>query len=799
MTDDPAARAAGGADGAGHRHADGRHAPDREHGPAAPGAGPGGPEAQDRAGKEREGKEREGRDGEGADKDAARPDPAAEALRGLRGSEDSLTRAETERFAAILEGAWGRMLRERRSGDVHIGTLTMFGDEVKVGGDLGVGGARAGGGTVARDTVPLDGATLSAHRDFYVRPPGYTDALGLLGEHHLLVLAVPVGTGRDAAAVNLLTDALAAAGHAADAAADAGACYHLTDPAAVVMGDWTPAVTRAGYIVDLDGPAKGRDLVVSSGLDEGWIDMTARRVRAAEGFMVVLTGAPRGALMEAAAHSRHVVTSLGEVDPAAVIARRLFGPDPGPGALDDLRRSLAEAGALDLMARQPGPRMAVRLAAALGEHDDPASAVQSLSDPTTQVHAWFGRHRAPETTCFTLATAALEGAGYLTVSDAAVELYRLLDPTAADPPDLRFRERLGTDHPWIELSDERAGNGAAARWEPARVRFTDDLLQPAVLTYAWHHLDGCRPVLLRWLRRLVDHRDIEVRGRAAVTVGLLARGDLDYALHRFLRSWAGDESRTQRETAAAALGLAASERELTEPVWRLLESWAAEGGTPFQNRLRRTAAGAVGGPLGNWQPERALVLLGDVLDDEQWSGLVAVSTSVLRLVEQGRETEVLGALLEWSRPQDDSALVAQALSVFVFVALSPVPWSHVPGGSAGAPLVVADNGRHRRQMEELWARALARKPAQEHALEALRDFLTEQADNDPATLEAVRAMVVGVAARSDRHRRRLDWYFSTWAADEERPCRPAAVLRRALPRPRGSDPYASSTTRSPRA
>ncbi|WUI02897.1 hypothetical protein OHR68_14170 [Spirillospora sp. NBC_00431] len=692
-------------------------------------------------------------------------DPVSEAARELHGAEESQARADNARRGEILAEAWERLERLRERGDVHIDKLTMFGDRVSVDGGFTIGsGPETGAG---RGLIRLDETTLRTHLDHYVQPAEYGDALRRLTDLRLLVLACPAGTGRDAAAINLLTGA------------GAPRCYRLTDLGAVRAGDWAPPDPGAGYVVDLDVMAKGGGALAAGGVDESWIETTAARVTAAGGFLVVLTGPPRGALVEAAAHSPHVMVSLGGLDPVAVLIRRVLGPEPDAAALAALRADLDAAGAPQLLAEHPGPRTAVRLAAAYASEGDLAAAVEALRDPTGQVHAWFERHRTPETICFALAAAALEGAGYLTVSDAAVGLYRLLEPDAGYPLDLRFRERLRTDHAWIELV--RDGDGTTpGRHSPPSVRFTGELLQQAVLTHAWTFLDGGRSALLRWLRDLTDHRDISVRARAAVSAGLIARDDFDHAMHRFLRSWAGDDKRRTREAAAAALGIVASEPALYEPVWELLESWSREGGSGFQNRLRLTAADTVGSPFGAIRPERSLDLLARVLGDPEWRGLAAVGLSVLRLAELGREDEVLCALLEWSRPQDDSAMVAQALSVSVFTVLAPVPWTHVPGGAPGRPLLIADGGRHRRHIEELWARALARKPAQTHALDALRDFLDEHADREPDALAAMRTVLTGVAARGDRHHRRLDWYLGRWEDDPDRPSRSAATLRRAL-------------------
>ncbi|MGH3241597.1 MAG: hypothetical protein ACRDNL_14585, partial [Spirillospora sp.] len=662
--------------------------------------------------------------------DEEQHDPAAEAARELHGAKDSEARADNALRRDIFAEEWEWLARWRKHGDVHIDKLTMFGDRVNVDGGFAIGadtGAAAGAGA-GRGPVKLDETTLRTHLDHYVRPARYEDALQRLTHLHLVVLAAPAGTGRDAAAVNLLTGA------------GAQRCYRITDPATVLAGDWTPPDPGAGYLVDLDVLPKGGGAHAAGGVDESWIETTAAHVTAAGGFLVVLTGPPRGALIEAAAHSPHVLDSLGHLDPAAVMIRRVLGPEPDEKAAATLRAELDAAGAPLLFVEHPGPRTAVRLAAAYASNDDLAACVEALRDPTGQVHAWFERHRGAETICFALAAAALQGARYLTVSDAAVSLYRLLEPDAPYPPDLRFRERLGTDHAWIRLVPDGGGT-APGRRSPQTVRFTGDRLRPAVLTHAWFFLDGGRSALLRWLRDLTDHRDVGVRTRAAVSAGLIALDDFDHAMHRFLRSWAGDGERRTREAAATALAIVASDPELYEPVWELLESWSREGGSHFQNRLRLTAADTVGSPFGATRPERSLDLLARVLGDPEWRGLFAAGLGVQGLAELGHEDEVLGALLEWSRPQDDSPMVAQTLAVAVFTMLEPVPWTHVPAGAPGRPLLVADNGRHRRHIEELWARALARRPAQTNALEALRDFLDEHADREPDALAAIRTVL----------------------------------------------------------
>ncbi|WP_146778788.1 hypothetical protein [Actinomadura craniellae] len=710
------------------------------------------------------------KDADGEENDAREDEESA--LKALLGRAGAAERAEYAQLRSIVEHAFKSL--EGDFAEVRIENFTFFNDSVNVGGEFTVGGRSpgGGGGGSAAGVLRLDGDQITAHTRYYVRPPRFTEGLESLREGRLLVLASRPGTGRDAAAVNLLVEALAA-----NAADEDIACHLVADPAVLGEPGWKPPSRDSGYLVDLDGGPPDRAGPIASTIDERWIDTMAAAVRGTGGYMVVLTGEARGALVEVATRSSRVLTSLGDIDLVLVIARRVLGTDPGPEDMAELRRSLVESGAQDLLEEFPEPTMAVRLASVIETGGDLEVEVRELRDPAGQVHGWFSRHRGAEAISFALAAAVLEDSGYLTVSDAAVGLYKMLTPESDHPPDLRFRDRLGSDHSWLELAQHpRDGANRVSTGLP-QVRFRNRHVRQAVLGYAWTYLDGARSVILRWIRGLLVHRDVQVRARAAVAAGIIAWSDHDHALQRYLRPWAGDSSRPVREGAGTALEIVASRPELAEPVWDVVEAWSAEEGSAFQRRLSLTAASVAGGPLGARRPGRALEVLRTVLDND-WDGLVSVGLSVLRLVELGQVPEVLTALLEWSEPQDSSPLVTKALSVFLFVASAPPPGGEEGPDAVSPPLVHARE--HRPLTAELWARALARKPAQIQALEVLREYLDVYADRDPASLHEIRAILLEIAARPGRHRRRLEWYLDEWARDGSRS---AAAIRAALARP----------------
>lgn len=723
-------------------------------------------------------------DAAGTGEDARRPpgeaDPdgpvsEADALRLLSGgADDGQDRAEAARASAIAD-----LIAERLQGDasaLSIGTLALFNDTVSFGGGMATGGAalstvrpadaRSGGG----GAVAVAAAVQAAHVDNYLEPEGYRTALDLLSERRVLVLACPPGTGRTAAALNLLAEALVMSGTAD------GGCHTVTDPDAVFATGWEPPVRGAGYLLQLDDESAGAHNWRR--IEAGWLTYTASRLVKADAFLIVVPGPVTGAAATVALRTGHVVQGLGVIDPLAVVERHALGAEPSDTDVRALRERLARSGALDALRERPEPRTAVRLAEVVRAGGDLAVEVGRIRHPGELVDEWFARHEDPAAVSFALAAAVLEESTYLTVSDAAMALYALLVPGRAAPPSVRFRDRMALEQAWLDVA-RPAGHAG-----PPIVVFRNPLVRRAVLDYAWTCLDGQRDTVLRWLRSLLGHPDLGARARVAVAAGVMAWGDHRHALHRFLRTWAAHTTWPVRQAAATGLAVVAGRPELADDVWALLNEWAAGGATAAQRRLAGTAVTAVGGFLGKGDPRRATALLRMALDHgDDWSNVTSVAWSALHLVEQGRGAEVVAALAEWSQPQDRSPMVAKTLSVFLFVVRQPsAPAEGVAGAGAGPPLLLSDTAS-RPSVTELWARSLARRPVQDRALEALRDVIGAW-DGHPGARQALRALVLGVAERPGKHRERLLHYLGRWAADRTDPCPYAGELARAVERGR---------------
>lgn len=718
----------------------------------------------------------------GPHEDRDGPVSESDALRSLT---EGAGHDEAERSEALRAGAIADLIAQRLNSDAsgtRIGTLALFNDTVSFGGGFNSGGARASGAARAGNAsvLPMDAVELVEYTELFIQPEHYDEGLESLSEHRFLVLTGPPGSGRVATAVNLLGEAMALGG------TGDGGCHRLLDPAAVLEPGWTPPVKNCGYLAVLeDGPsgvgefsvAFGVRTAVGPGAGVRQLAAVVAALRASDCHLV-LTGGHDLAVAAAGPGGESVALHhLAPIDPLVIVERRVLGHEGGTEAYANLRHLLESTGARDALREQPAAQHAVRLAGVITSGGDVAAAVARLRDPSGQVHAWFDRYREPEALSFALSAAVLEDCTYLTVADAAVKLRTALTPPELAPPDLRFRDRIGHEQQWIRLdfTDTAA----------PRVRFRSPLLGQVILAYAWGTLDGRRTAVLDWLRALLRHSDLEVRARTAVAAGVLAWADHHYAVHRFLTAWAGSTSWPLRQAAATALGVAGSHPESAGAVWELLHRWAGGGTSAHQRRLAGTAANSVGGLLGRNSPHQAVAVLRGALDHgDDWGTLPSVAWGGVHLIHQGQAQALLGGYLDWSEPQDLSPMVAKSLSAFVFAVSrpyeQPADTAAEHAGVPGVPLLLSDLDQHQHQLAELWARALARRPVQDAALAALREWIDTYADECPGSLDAIGELLTDIASRPGRHRERLLWWLTKWANDRDRPSANATTLRRML-------------------
>ena len=545
---------------------------------------------------------------------------------------------------------------------LRIGSIAVFNDDVLVeNGDFTIGGSPGRPGGRGRTAVaPLAPEVLHRHIGAYIRPPGYDQALRILKREHLLVLAGPSGTGREACALALLADDLA----------DTSRLHLVGEDLLASAAAWKGGEAGCGYVASEVDPA------ALAKLDDTWLRSTAESLRDAGKYLVVVTGAAAAAPGHPTAGLEFVVGDLGVPDPLDVLrARARLAVWTGRAAR--VTAALASPDLTGLLAEERAPRFAARVAVAVADavnrDADPAAVIAALCDPTERVRAWFertdvARAESDQEIALAIAVAVLDGCSYLAVTDAATALYRRLH---SGETRLRFRRSLRSSQNWLEVSVPEAPATVHGDPMPETLRFRNPQVQAIVLSYVWTELDGLRPALIAWLRSLAGNPDVDVRACVSASAGLLATLDFTYAVHNLLMPWASSGLPTTRTCAGLALAVPSRDPRYAERVWALLREWVGLRATKRGNSFACTAAEAVGTITGGAAADRALEILYDVLERDDWDCLTAMALGLLSIIEHGQAARSLDALLDWSEEQDESARVVKTLAVFVAAVKTP--------------------------------------------------------------------------------------------------------------------------------
>jgi hypothetical protein len=684
--------------------------------------------------------------GDGGSDDGA-PPSRDEALHRLRGDAAELSSVRSAKI--ISEGI------DRIDGVTNV---NLFQGEFTVEGDF-LAGAR-GRGPVGRRAAKtrIDPKLIEELSGYYVPAAGFESGVSLLSLNNLLLISGPARTGRRTRALATLAEAMRRVGIEPEV-------FELTGD---VLGNmaWRVPRQRCGLVV-VDRP-RGQHKFASESIGDDWLSYAADRLGECGSFMVVVTGPVRGSLAAAPRRADFVLEELDLPDPMEIVRRRVLGEVPWLSG-EELDRRLGETLLAEILDERDDPAFAARAAAAVADalrvEGDLEGVVAGLRNHDEQVSEWLAADPDQADIAFVLATAALEGATYLNVADAAVALYRELDGGSASMGP-RFLRKLMSERTWIEHVAQPDDSAA-----PPVLRFRHPRLRPAVLGLSWFELDGARAKILQWLTRLAGHADVEVRARAAGAAGILASNDFEHGLHRYLMPWGDAKTATLRQSAALGLNVASSGGTHTEAAWSHIEQWAelVDYDEYKSSNLPATAALAVGGPLGVENPRRALRVLRTLVCNGHWGLMEPAALTTHLLLEAGRTDEVLDALMEWTESATEEEPVAKALTMFAFAA------GEEGAGETGAdrPVLLPSASKHRDTLPELWGRALSCEPVRPLAMEALRAWV-RVADADPSTYGVVLDMLAGIADRSDDDFGRLQHALRGWAEDPDDPSEVAA-------------------------
>ncbi len=592
--------------------------------------------------------------------------------------------------------------------------------------------------------------TLVRVRRTFVAPPRLHDAWEALAEQHLLLLCGSPGDGREHLATFLL-----------DAFCDARVRRLCNGPLAdVAEGDLT---IGGGHL--WPGP-------VGDGFDQRAAETLAGRLRKVGGYLVALWPDDR----ECAPELGDYAAESGRPDLMAVIHRHLT---PAAGTL------MTEPAVVEVLKRLSGAQQAAQLAMLLGQVSAGRKtlevALAEAGGPERGIADWFGDLPEREDQAFALALAALDDLSLPSVVAGA----RLADELIQRTEDPQGRYGLRPFHRPIRALLVSVGAECVPNTRETgygQVPITSVRLRRRgyareMLDAVWQSFPYLQEIYLEWMNLLARNQDPYVRERVALVAGLLAAHDFEFVRGRLLLRWAADDDAKLRRAAATALRPPALDDNLREIVWSLLDQWATreENETTSKAHQRLTAATALGGPVGDTDPQRALDLitqrlLPHVTNDYDYDVWTATAIAVSELFGDGgspTSDAVLRRAVEWADTKESGP---RNVAGVVLLGLAGKPPDRTSTDERRLPPLLRATGRSSSNVEHaavLWRLALGNQKLATAALTGLRllaDHVGDGADGDGELTAMVEAI-----PRTDRDRRMLRFQIRRWTEDDPHP------------------------------
>ncbi|MGH8906101.1 MAG: hypothetical protein ACRD0K_06225 [Egibacteraceae bacterium] len=600
-------------------------------------------------------------------------------------------------------------------------------------------------GTVPREDLDEVGA-------IYVEPTVFAKAESILREQRVLVLHGPARWGKRTTALRLLDVMEMREIHRVrpDMEVRRLASFEFED--------------ACGYVVDTLAPDQARRLT------DSWLEPMRDRLRGSQGYLAITVDA-RSVLPHELSQS-WVVRCDELPDAGQMVRRRLHARLDGTTSAQLLEHPRMQ----EWVQTEPRPHQVAERAAVLSRaiHDELSldeALAQFDEDVDKQINVLLQSHTTCAERAFLISLAVFDGGSYQDVLDGAGRLEALFQKI--EEPDLPSGKQIfaTATHAQLELARARRmiseEHRSVGDMPVEIVRFVDPRYASEVLETVWRQYGSARGPILTWLKGLAAHRDVRVRVRAAMAIGMLSTHGFGCILDEVLRRWASAPNYRQRQSVASMLAIPALDPALDRVVRALLREWSDQD----SGRWRKlTAATAYGAQVGTLFPDAALRGLERIAthNDDDLVGKV-VRSSVTNLFEAGYQQTTLDALLAWTAaadgPLERSAHAVRAQNgLRCFLRIAGQALFELPAQQKHWPPLLAVSYGDPRQMDRLvtlWRRALRTKTVNREALDVLRGWVSS-ADEDPE-LRDVLWRLVGELAEAGRARDRLVFSLEEWA------------------------------------
>lgn len=568
-----------------------------------------------------------------------KPDDEETVQSALKKAADPESARQRGEFAGRMDAAMTAMFG-LGAGNFTGGTANFFLGDTAVGqvGDRAFGGSRSVDMRVRSGPVDVD--VLERIEQSYVEPDSYADLKLALEQRQLLFIQARSGTGRTMTALRLLY-AVCRQG------------VHKLDPEARLKSLSADELEPGhGYLLESMDPAQAAEF------RSYHVDRLVGLMRERGCMMVVIVD--ESTPLSLSDIGDHVRTNLVRVSPDRLLRQYVEGGLNGSGATADhgvLTRPEVKELIAQLTEEVP-PRELAKLGELLVEVANDRLSLDVVRESyfrasEASIAEWFDAQQDSEQRAFVIALAVFNDEPVQLVSTAATMLadrFRKLEiPRRGDRARDVFAVQLTTrvERARADLVSEMEETGfghARAR----KVRFRDDRFPRLVLEQVRAQYPQALDVVMDWLSDLGGIRTSQIPIRAGVAAGLLSQYDFVNVYNRIIDPWAASGGANERRAAVAALQVPGRLPGLDRVVAKLLRSWVHPNKPPG---LRATAAQALGSTT-SMSPGTALKLLRSAARNADWFIMYCVGEGVSDLFVRVDPSQVLRAMVRWSRDQE---------------------------------------------------------------------------------------------------------------------------------------------------
>jgi hypothetical protein len=381
---------------------------------------------------------------------------------------------------------------------------------------------------------------------------------------------------------------------------------------------------------------------------------------------------------------------------------------------------------------------------------------------------------------FMMALTTLNGCNYRVVAEASERLQAIIQPKIQEntisttPTSLKVDVTEKKRSQWLKdifaYLNESYELTEYGKSRINTVSFSSDEAPSTLLYHIWLEYDDYARAIIQWLFELAEHSDVEVRLRAAVSVGQLAIYEFRPIREQVLSAWAKSNTKAVQRLSALALAVVAynDDEEVSVQSVNLLHHWSSLHNSP---RLQWTAIAAYGGYIGLLFPQQALdnlTIIAQSGSSELFPDIVRAISNLFDAGQQisGLHSLVLNTLRQWIEQSNKKNI--HKLGLIAFWGIMRDSWIVKEESRLPALLWLAKENQDSEELVIYCLRkALALQLTQDLMISEILDWL-KLVDKEQVFYNTLARIVFFLAKDgTEKEQARICHYLNKWSKDSE--------------------------------